>query len=234
MAESLTSGVSRGAFLTGSFGSGKSHFMAVLHALLRHDPAARAKAELQPVVARHDDVLLDKNVLPLAFHLIGAESLEQALFSGYIRQIRRLHPEAALPALHQSDGILADAERLRARDGDERFFAGLNGGAAGGGTDAWSRLIGEGSWTAEPYAAARAAEPGTEPRQLLVSALVEHYFSSTPSRPTTSTSTPAWRPSPRTRRAWATTRSCCSLTNWCCGWPSRSRTASSSAGNPRR
>ena len=178
VAESLTSGVSRGAFLAGSFGSGKSHFMAVLHALLRHNPAARAKAELQAVVGRHDDVLLDKNVLPLAFHLIGAESLEQALFSGYIRQIRRLHPGAVLPALHQSDGILADAERLRARDGDERFFAGLNGGAAGGGgTDAWSRLIGEGSWTAESYAAARAAEPGTEPRQLLVTALVEHYFS---------------------------------------------------------
>src|ERR1035441_1422881 len=178
VAESLTSGVSRGAFLAGSFGSGKSHFMAVLHALLRHNPAARAKAELQAVVGRHDDVLLDKNVLPLAFHLIGAESLAQALFSGFIRQIRRLHPGAVLPALHQSDGILADAERLRARDGDERFFAGLNGGAAGGGgTDAWSRLIGEGSWTAESYAAARAAEPGTEPRQLLVTALVEHYFS---------------------------------------------------------
>ena len=73
-------------------------------------------------------MLLDKNVLPLAFHLIGAESLEQALFRGYIRQIARLHPGAPLPALHESDAILRDAERLRARDGDERFFAGLNGG----------------------------------------------------------------------------------------------------------
>ena len=178
VAESLTSGVSRGAFLAGSFGSGKSHFMAILHALLRHDPAARAKAELQPVIARHDDVLLDKTVLPLAFHLIGAESLEQALFLGYIRQIARLHPGALLPALHESDAILRDAERLRARDGDERFFAGLNGRAAGGGADAWSRLIGStGTWTAESYAAARAAEPGTEQRQLLVTALAEHFFS---------------------------------------------------------
>ena len=74
---------------------------------------------------------------------------------------------------------MRDAERLRARDGDERFFAGLNGGAAGGGgADAWSRLIGStGTWTAESYAAARAAEPGTEQRQLLVTALAEHYFS---------------------------------------------------------
>ena len=97
VAEAITSGVSRGAFLTGSFGSGKSHFMAVLYALLRHDPAARAKAELQPVIARHDDVLRDKKVLPLAFHLLGAESLEQALFDGYIRQISKLHPGRRCP-----------------------------------------------------------------------------------------------------------------------------------------
>ena len=178
VAESMTSGVSRGAFLAGSFGSGKSHFMAILHALLRHNPTARAKEELQPVIARHDDVLLDTNVLPLAFHLIGAESLEQALFQGYIRQIGRLHPGAPLPALHQSDAILADAEALRIREGDERFFAGLNGGAAGdGGADPWSKLIGSsGTWTAESYAAARAAEPGSEQRQLLVTALAQNYF----------------------------------------------------------
>ena len=181
VAEALTSGVSRGAFLAGSFGSGKSHFMAILHALLRHDRVAREKLEdLQPVIARHDDVLLEKNVLPLAFHLIGAESLEQALFLGYIRQVARLHAGAPLPALHESDAILRDAERLRLRDGDDRFFAGLNGGAAGGGggEDAWSRLIGStGTWTAQSYAAARAAEPGTVQRQLLVTALAEHYFS---------------------------------------------------------
>ncbi len=180
VAEALTSGVSRGAFLAGSFGSGKSHFMAVLHSLLRHDLSgpARAKPDLQPVIARHDDVLLDKNVLPLAFHLIGAESLEQALFLGYIRQVARRHPGAPLPALHESDAILRDAERLRARDGDDRFLAGLNGGAAGAGADAWSRLIGDsGTWTAQSYAAARAAEPGSEQRQLLVTALADHYFS---------------------------------------------------------
>jgi hypothetical protein len=179
VAEALTSGVSRGAFLAGSFGSGKSHFMAVLYALLRQDRAAWANPDLQPVIARYDDVLREANVLPLAFHLIGAESMEEALFSGYIRQIARLHPQAPLPALHESDAILRDAERLRLRDGDERFFAGLNGGAAaGGGADPWSRLIGDsGTWTAGSYAAARAAEPGSEQRQLLVTALAEHYFS---------------------------------------------------------
>src|SRR5215469_18021075 len=60
VAEAVKSGVSRGAFLKGSFGSGKSHFMAVLYALLRHNAAARDKAELQPVVDKHDAVLGDK------------------------------------------------------------------------------------------------------------------------------------------------------------------------------
>jgi hypothetical protein len=176
VAESITSGVSRGAFLTGSFGSGKSHFMAVLHALLRHDPAARAKPELQPIIAAHDDVLVDRKVLPVAFHLLGAESMEQALFDGYLRQIRQLHPGAPLPAIHQSDGVLVDAERMRKQIGDDQFFAGLNGDAQQGSDDPWAALLGSGTWTPSTYDAARAAAPGSEARQQLVTALVERYF----------------------------------------------------------
>jgi len=182
VADALRTGVSRGAFLYGSFGSGKSHFMAVLYALLRHNPAARGKPELQQVIARHDDVLLDKNVLPLAFHLLGAETTEQAIFAGYLRQIAARHPDAPLPALHHSDGILADAAAMRARDGDDRFFEELNGGpgggAGGGGADPWAGLLGSGSWTPQTYDAARAAAPGTAERQLLVTALVSRFFGS--------------------------------------------------------
>jgi hypothetical protein len=178
VADAIRSGVSRGAFLTGSFGSGKSHFMAVLFALLRRDAPARDKAELQPVIARHDDVLRDSKVLPLAYHMLGAKSLEQALFDGYLAQISKRHPGAPLPALHQSEGILADSERLRAREGDEKFFAELNGGAGGGSDDPWAVFLGSGTWTAESYAAARAASPGSEQRQLLVSALAERFFTS--------------------------------------------------------
>jgi hypothetical protein len=178
VAESITSGVSRGAFLTGSFGSGKSHFMAVLHALLRHDPAARAKAELQPILAGHDDVLLDRRVLPVAFHLLGADSMEQALFDGYLRQVRELHPGAPLPAIHQSDGVLADAERMRTQIGDDQFFAGLNGDADGPSADPWAGLLGSGTWSPSTYDAARSAALGAEPRQQLVTALVQRYFTS--------------------------------------------------------
>jgi len=179
VAEAVTSGTSRGAFLSGSFGSGKSHFMAVLHALLRHTSAARAIAELQPVIARHDGVLRDKTILPLAFHLLGAESVEAALFSGYIRQIQVLHPDAPLPPLHESDGVLADADGLRAQMGDEQFFAGLNGAMAGeSGSDPWAKLIGSGTWSAETYESARASAPASETRQRLVTALAAKYFGS--------------------------------------------------------
>ncbi|WP_420733851.1 hypothetical protein [Brevibacterium luteolum] len=179
VSEAITSDVSRGAFLTGSFGSGKSHFMAVLHALLRQEPAARSKTELQPVVACHDPQLRDKKVLPLVFHLLGAESLEQAIFTGYIRQIQSLHPDAPLPAVHESDGLLADAERMRTQLGDATFFAGLNGSEAGGsGDDEWGAVLGTGTWTRDTYDQARAATPDTEQRQRLVTALVDRYFGS--------------------------------------------------------
>ncbi|MGO0575486.1 hypothetical protein [Ornithinimicrobium panacihumi] len=178
VSESISSDVSRGAFLTGSFGSGKSHFMAVLHALLRQDPGARSKTELQGVVARHDPALRDRKVLPLAFHLLGAESLEQAVFSGYIRQVQALHPDAPLPAVHESDGLIANAEQMRRRIGDDSFFAGLNGSAGDSADDAvWGAVLGSGTWTRESYDQARAATPDTEQRQRLVTALVERYFS---------------------------------------------------------
>lgn len=175
VAEAVRSGTSRGAFLSGSFGSGKSHFMAVLHALLRREPVARAKPELQDVIAKHDPDLTGKAVLPLAFHLLGAESMEAALFAGYIRQIRELHPGAPLPAVHRSDDLLKDAENLRAQMGDDAFFRGLNGADDGPGDD-WSTVLGSGTWTPESYAAARAAEPSSESRQQLVTTLVERYF----------------------------------------------------------
>src|SRR5690606_27742002 len=41
VADALKKRTSRAAFLAGSFGSGKSHFMAVLHGLLGEHPAAR-------------------------------------------------------------------------------------------------------------------------------------------------------------------------------------------------
>ncbi len=176
ISDALRNNTSRGAFLTGSFGSGKSHFMAVLHALLGNEPAARKIVELQPVLARHDPALRDTKILRLTYHLLGANSLEEAIFSGYLKQLNQLHPGAPLPAVHTSEQLLVDSENRRLQVGDEEFFTGLNGGDSGDAGDAWAGLLGSGTWNAESYAAARAAGPDTAERQRLVTVLTENYF----------------------------------------------------------
>jgi len=69
---------SKASYLHGSFGSGKSHFMAVLHALLDGDVGARSRPELAELVARHH-WLAGTRLLLVPYHLIGAESLEAAI-----------------------------------------------------------------------------------------------------------------------------------------------------------
>src|SRR5687767_10702149 len=49
----LESRSSKAAYLHGSFGSGKSHFMAVLHLLLQHNPEVRSIVPLGPAIAKH-------------------------------------------------------------------------------------------------------------------------------------------------------------------------------------
>lgn len=176
----LATGESKGAYLKGSFGSGKSHFMAVLHAILRGDPAAREKAGLREVVIRQDAVLAGRRLLPLAFHLLGAESFEERVFGSYVEQVRRLHPDAELPRVHQTDGLLIDADALRNQLGDEKFFANLGStGAASDASAGWGNFgTAATGWTATTYDAARHAPAGDEARGRLVDALVTAYFSS--------------------------------------------------------
>lgn len=168
----LEKGRSDGAFLHGSFGSGKSHFMAVLHAILGHDPAARSLPGLEQVIADQDSWLPGRKVLRLTYHLIGARSLESALLGGYVEQIRRLHPDAPLPEVHLTDGLLRDADNLRQRMGDEEFFAQFGGTGDAG----WGSL--RAGWDPATYDAARRALPGDGERARLVSDLVESLYTS--------------------------------------------------------
>ncbi|MFC7648665.1 DUF6079 family protein [Streptosporangium lutulentum] len=158
------------AFLHGSFGSGKSHFMSVLHAVLKHDPDARELQGLVPTLAKHDGWLPGRKILCLTYHLVGVESIEAAVLGGYIEQIRRLEPGASLPEVHSTDSLFADADNLRARLGDEAFFAGLGQMSNPG----WGGLAG--NWSAESYEQARRADVGDAGRGSLVSALVGAYF----------------------------------------------------------
>ncbi|WP_051681727.1 hypothetical protein [Cellulomonas sp. HZM] len=167
----LAGGTSKGAFVHGSFGSGKSHFMAVLHLLLSGNTAARALAGLQAVVSERSRALNAK-LLTLDYHLLGKESFESALFDGYLSTVARLHPEATPPVLHQTDKLLADAANLRTVMGDEAFLAGLGVGTAA--SSGWGTRAS--SWNPETYEAAAAAPVGDAHRNALVTALTATYF----------------------------------------------------------
>jgi hypothetical protein len=83
---------SRAAYLDGSFGSGKSHFMAVLYAILQGDPQARGKKGLADVAAKHDSWLAGRKFLLVPYHLPESRSLDSAILGGYVAHVRKLHP----------------------------------------------------------------------------------------------------------------------------------------------
>jgi hypothetical protein len=177
VAHAVQSGRSQAKFLHGSFGSGKSHFMAVLREILRHNAEAKAVRGLAEPIDKTDAVLRDKKFLTLSFHMLDARTVEQAVLEGYLRQIRVLHPEEPPPAVHRSDGLIADADRLRKSLGDEQFFATLRGGSSGGaGGGLAAQRARATTWSAEEYAQAVAEPPGTPLRDRLVSALTSTFF----------------------------------------------------------
>jgi hypothetical protein len=158
----------KGAFIHGSFGSGKSHFMAVLHLLLTGNIEARKLPGLSTVVDKRRDVL-GRNLLAIDYHLLGARTFEEALFTGYLRAVNALHPDAPSPMLHVSDGLLRDAARMRASMKDDTaFFAAISTDSDSG----WGELAA--AWDANSFDAA-IARGGAE-RERLVRDLVATQF----------------------------------------------------------
>jgi len=123
------------------------------------------------VVARRQDALRAK-VLCVDYHLLGKESLESALFEGYLAEVRTRHPEARPPVLHRSEELFADAVAMRARIGDDAFFDALNG--TGGEASGWGDLTG--SWDAASFTTAVAAPVGDGERDRLAQDLTSTMF----------------------------------------------------------
>ena len=171
---SLQDNTSKAGYLHGSFGSGKSHFMAVLHLILQGNPAARGIPELAPIISKHNEWSAGKKFLLVPYHMIGAHDMESGILGGYVEFIRRAHPDAPIPGVYLAEGLFQDAENLRRQMGDERFFATLSEGASSGG--GWGEL--EVGWDAERFENAVIAEPGSEERSQLISALVSKFFGS--------------------------------------------------------
>jgi len=168
----LESDSSKGAYLHGSFGSGKSHFMAVLTLLLENNPDARSIPELAEVVARSNAWTQGRKFLVVPYHMIGATSMESALLGHYAEYIRKRHPGAPTPGFYRADALFEDAKRLRANMGDGAFFAQLGSGAKG--NEGWGSL-GAG-WDAGGFDTALNAAPGSEDRTRLVGDLIDAFF----------------------------------------------------------
>ncbi|HEV2345495.1 MAG TPA: hypothetical protein VGS97_15460 [Actinocrinis sp.] len=126
---SVTRQASHAAYLHGSFGAGKSHFLTVLHAILNNEPSARAKPGLQPVIAEHDSWLRGRRFLMVPYHLVGSTDITSALLGGYVKEVSRQRPEAPTPAVYRDESLLADARKQRAfLAGDAQFAAWLAAG----------------------------------------------------------------------------------------------------------
>lgn len=172
----LRDGRSQAAYLHGSFGSGKSHFMALLSLLLRGDEDAWAKPELHALRDKHGFVG-KKKILELHFHMVGQKSVQAAIFGEYVRFVQREHPGAALPGLFADEELFEDARVLLEELGDERFFAPMNEGSIGGDADGWGELAGQGRWDRARFERAIASS-APEEREALFSALAKSRFKS--------------------------------------------------------
>lgn len=180
--EALRTGENKAAYLNGSFGSGKSHFMAVLYGILGHSSDALSVPELQPTIARHP-AITNANLLRLTFHFLDSASIEGALFEQYLRQIQDLHPDTLPPVLHSAGALFDDADNRRAEVGDAKFFEALNAvsgpATSTGGSVDWSALGASTTvWNADSYAAAVAPEASAAQRARLQQALIAAYFTS--------------------------------------------------------
>jgi hypothetical protein len=166
----------KGAYLHGSFGSGKSHFMAVLNLLLQGNAQARAINELAPAVAKNDEWLQQTNILLVPYHMIGAASIEAGVLGGYARHIKQLHPDAPVPGFYMSDRLFRDARQLRGTMGDEAFFATLIKGAAAAENDGWGDL--STGWDAASFDAVLNDQAGADDKARLVGDLIGTFYSS--------------------------------------------------------
>ncbi len=173
--QAVQTGGSKAAYLHGSFGSGKSHFMAVLNLLLAGNTQARATPELADVVARHGWTD-GRNFLLVPYHMIGARDMESAVLGQYAEYVRKKHPEAPVPGFYLAEGLFKDAREMRERMGDDALFGKLNEGGSGGGDSGWGAL--DSGWDAVSFESAMLEPPNGEERSRLVGDLITQFFTS--------------------------------------------------------
>ncbi|MEO0769835.1 MAG: phage resistance protein, partial [Cyanobacteria bacterium J06649_4] len=187
----IGSNSSKASYLHGSFGSGKSHFMAVLNLILEGVPTAKSITELAPVITKHNDWITGKKFLLVPYHMIGATDMESGILGGYVDYIRRNHPDAPIPGVYLGEGLFSDAQKLRQKMGDENFFAALNAVEESSSSRGWGSLADD--WNANRFEAAASTPPmpsntterslsseetiRLQERQKLIGVLIQTFFS---------------------------------------------------------
>jgi len=179
----LRDGRSQAAYLHGSFGAGKSHFMALLDLMLADHPAPWSRGELHALRGKNEWIG-KKKLLQLPIHMLGAQDMESKILGSYVAWAAKNHPDEPTPALYADQGLFDDARRLRTTLGDDAFFGTLNGGvqqAASG----WGKLAQKREWDAASFDAAASAtyigerdRDAKSPRAQLFSDLVRTFFTS--------------------------------------------------------
>lgn len=175
--QAISSSSSKAAYLHGSFGAGKSHFMAVLNLILAGNTQARARIELADVVARHNWTH-GKKFLLIPYHMIDSRDMESAILGQYAEYVRRLHPHAPVPGFYLAEGLFEDAKRMRETIGDAAFFERLNQAPRDNDNpNGWGNVDGDGGWDASSLDAAMQEAPNGEERARLVGDLISQFFS---------------------------------------------------------
>lgn len=164
----LQTGRSQASYLHGSFGSGKSHFMAVLSLMLKENEAVWRMPEFHGLRDKHG-FIGKKKLLEMHFHMVGSDSLEEAIFTKYIDYVKTHHPEATIPGLFADEELFDNARRLLDEIGEEAFFKPMNSDA----DEDWGAL-GAG-WDRARFEAA-AESTDLKEREKLFSALVSTRF----------------------------------------------------------
>ena len=178
VASAVTDGQSKATFLQGSFGSGKSHFMAMLHLLLSHDTHARSKPQLHRAIDKWGTQLDGKRFLLVPVHFLDATSMEQKILGGYVERIQETDPDGGLPAVFLGDEIVAtELPRNRELMGEDKFLEGLNGAGGAADADEWGDF-------AQAWATATVDEaltlPATDPKRAeLVKAYIAAFRAGT-------------------------------------------------------
>lgn len=163
---------SQAAYIHGSFGSGKSHFMALLSLLLDGSEAAWRVPELHALRAEHPWVA-EKKILQLRFHMVGQRNLESAVFGEYIRFVREKFPSAPVPPLFADEQLFADAKQHLASLGDEKFFGPMN--PASSAEEGWGEIAAAARWDRARFEQAVSSTSPDE-REALFDALVRTHF----------------------------------------------------------